>query len=426
MTETTRSPSTRPWTCPFCALLCDDLAWDGDLPPRLSGSDCPRALAALATFATPASANATVDGATATNEAAIVAAAASLAAARLPLFAGLATDVAGMRALYRLANTTGAVLDHAHGDGLMNALQTLQSRGLLFSTLAEVRNRADLVVCIGTRAVERYPDFFKRIQPLDGAAERRVVFLAAGEPLPAVRGLEGAQVSWIAPEGDVFDAVSALAALVDGRRVAGTGAAGDSALAALAADMRAARYCVVVWEPGALPPHAALIGEAVLRIVTRLNQRERGGAFVLGGADGGQTANAVMTWLSGLPLRSRVGPQGVDHDPVRYSAARLLADGAVDALLWVASLGADLPPPQTALPQVVLGHPALAGTVSGPGRIFIPVATPGVNAAGHLFRADGVVSLPVERMRDDGLPTVAEVVTALERAILKHHGEGAR
>lgn len=426
MTETMLSESTRPWTCPFCSLLCDGLAWEGDHPPRIRGSDCPRALAALAAFSAAVPSAASVDGAPASTEDAIATAASWLASARLPLYGGLATDVAGMRALYRLANATGAVLDHARGDGLMNALQTLQSRGLLFSTLAEVRNRADLVVCVGTRVVDRFPDFFKRIRPIEGTPERRVVFLAAGEPLPSMRGLEGAAASWMSPPGDVFDAASTLAALVDERRLAETVAAPDSALAALAADMRAAQYCVVVWEPGALPAHGALIGEAVLRIVTRLNQRQRGGAFVLGGADGGQTANAVMTWLSGLPLRSRVGPQGVDHDPVRFAAARLLADGAVDALLWVASLGADLPPPQTTLPQVVLGHPALGEAVCGPGRIFIPVATPGVNAAGHLFRADGVVSLPVACMRDDGLPTVAEVVTALNRHVLARRGGGVQ
>ena len=42
-------------------------------------------------------------------------------AARLPLFGGLATDVQGMRALYRLANVGGAILDHAHGEAMMPA-----------------------------------------------------------------------------------------------------------------------------------------------------------------------------------------------------------------------------------------------------------------------------------------------------------------
>ena len=50
------------------------------------------------------------------------------------------------------------------------------------------------------------------------------------------------------------------AALVDGRRVA---ADASSELSALADAMRSARYCVIVWEPGRLPPHGALVGEAL-------------------------------------------------------------------------------------------------------------------------------------------------------------------
>ena len=159
--------------------------------------------------------------------------------------------------------------------------------------------------------------------------------------------------------------------------------------------------------------YGALVGETLLRLLMNLNRKTRAGAFTLGGNDGAQTANGAMSWLSGLPLRSRVGPQGVDHDPLQYASARLLDERAVDLLLWVASFTPDLPPLQTALPRIVLGHPALAAACAQPGTIFIPVATPGINADGHLLRSDNVVSLPLYAVRDDGLPTVAEVARAL-------------
>ncbi|HUL63427.1 MAG TPA: formylmethanofuran dehydrogenase, partial [Burkholderiaceae bacterium] len=100
-----------PWTCPFCALLCDRVALDAAASgtPRLHGSDCPRAKRALAHFDTgAAAAQPSVDGKTATLEAAIDAAADVLAAARQPLFGGLATDIAGARAVYTLANACHA------------------------------------------------------------------------------------------------------------------------------------------------------------------------------------------------------------------------------------------------------------------------------------------------------------------------------
>ncbi|MBS0550974.1 MAG: hypothetical protein JSS47_00375 [Proteobacteria bacterium] len=241
---------------------------------------------------------------------------------------------------------------------------------------------------------------------MEGAAfARRTVFVGASAPA----GLQG-EVDEVAPHGDLFDAVAMLGALIDGRRLP----AADAALEGLAQAMRASTYCVVVFEPGRLPAQGTLITEAVLRIVMSLNRKTRAGAFMLGGADGLQTANAVTTWMSGLPLRSRVGPLGLDHDPVQYASERLLQEGAVDLLLWVASLGPKPEPPATALPRIVLGHPALAADCAAAGTVFIQVATPGINADGHLFRADGVVTLPLRALRDDGLPTVAGVAKALE------------
>ncbi len=413
-------PSTgAPWTCPFCTLLCDgfDLQ-DGD-PPRLLGSNCPRALKALAAFsrtATPVTPS--IDGAPATLETALDAAAARLSEARQPLFGGLATDVAGMRQLYRLANTCGAILDHAHGAALMHTLRPLQDRGQMFTTLAEIRTRADLVVCFGTDATN-YPEFFRRCAPTaDSELQRRTVFVGA---VPPAQAIESSSVDIVAGQGDLFDTAATLAALVEQRGLPQPAAE----LAELADALRAARYAVLVWEPAQLPAHGALIGEALLRMVMNLNRSTRAGMFALGGVDGAQTANAAMTWLSGLPLRSRVGPRGLEHQPLQYATDRLLAGDELDLLLWAASFGPNLPPPPTDVPRIVLGHPALAAHCAEKGTIFIPVATPGVNASGHLLRADSVVALPLHAIRDDGLPSVADVARALD-ARLALVAEGAR
>ena len=399
------------WTCPFCSLLCDGFALEGGPILRLRGSDCARARAGLAAFDDLGVVTPSVDGASEGLDAALDAASARLAAARLPLFGGLATDVQGMRALYRLADVGGAILDHAHGEAMMPALRMLQDRGQMFTTLAEIRNRADLIVCIGTDAVSSHPEFFRRCTPAEGQATAcRVVFLAAGEGTPAAADIPWASaVESLRPADDIFDMVAMLAALLDGRRIAEQ----DPELVPLADAMRSARYCVIVWEPARLPLHGALVGETLLRLLMNLNRKTRAGAFTLGGNDGAQTANGAMSWLSGVPLRSRVGPQGVDHDPLQYASARLLDERAVDLLLWVASFTPELAPPATALPRIVLGHPALAATCAQPGTVFIPVATPGINADGHLLRSDNVVSLPLHAVRDDGLPTVADVARAL-------------
>jgi formylmethanofuran dehydrogenase subunit B len=125
----------------------------------------------------------------------------------------------------------------------------------------------------------------------------------------------------------------------------------------------------------------------------------------------------VFTWLSGLPLRSRAGPRGLEHEPLRFGSARLLDDAAVDLLLWVSCFDAAALPPPSTLPLVVLGHPAQAAACARRDAVFIPVATPGIGADGHVFRTDGTVLMPLRAVRPDALPNVAEVAQRLLHAV---------
>jgi formylmethanofuran dehydrogenase subunit B len=387
---TVPSPASRPaWTCPFCPLLCDgfDVAPQPAGGLQLAGSDCARAQAALARFAPAGSAAPQIAGQPVALDMAIAEAARRLAASRQPLFGGLGTDVAGARALYALACACGAICDAAAGRPLMQSTRALQDRGGFATSLAEVRSRADLVLCLGGPPMARYPEFAARTG------------LAADDPRWLVLGAGQSADDWFAP-------VAHLAALVEGRAVAGAA----PALQAAAQRLQAARYAVVVVETAALGEHGALLIEMLQRVVATLNRSTRAAMLSLGGADGASTVNGVFTWLSGLPLRTRLGPQGLEHDPVAFDATTLLADGAVDLLLWLASFGTEPPPPAGPQPRIVIGHPSLAAL---PADVFIPVATPGIGHDGHLFRTDGVVMMPLHAVQPTTLPRADAVLRAL-------------
>jgi formylmethanofuran dehydrogenase subunit B len=410
------------WTCPFCSLLCEGsslAAADGGSPVGGSpvggspvGGNCTLARSASVAHARlPAVPGPLVDGAPAALAAAIATAATRIAGWRQPLFGGLGTDIAGARALYRLAARTEAVCDHADGAALMHGVRAVQDHGQYLTTLGELRSRADLIVCMGTNGVARFPQFFRRIglgEP--GSPCREIVFVGVDVPTPAPAGVSTLR---IAGSGDLFADAQQLAALVARQRVR----APDAALAALATRLLAARYAVLVWQGAALPAEGALLVETLNRIVGTLNQTTRAASFGLGGSDGAFSVNQTFTWLSGLPLRTRVSAQGLVHEPRLFDTQRLLAGHAVDGLLWISSFSPERLPPASTLPRVVLGPPAMATALSDADAlldcVFIPVATPGLNAAGHLFRTDGPVVLPVFAVRDDGLPGVASVLTQL-------------
>jgi len=409
------------WVCPFCALACDHLqvqVGNDDEPLALQGGDCARARRGLQSFASRSvPVSATIDGRGATLDDAVGAAARQLAASRQPLFAGLGTDVAGARALYPLACACGAICDAAGGDALMHGLRALQDRGQFTTTLAEVRTRADLIVFIGGVPTDVAPLLLERcgVGAAEVTARHLVVLHPRAGDAAVLEGVAraGVTIESLAPAGD-------LATTLAGLNVALARPTSDAApppLRALAERLRGARYAVFIGAPSHLPAHGALIVEAVHRAIGRLNLATRAAALWIDSGNGAATTNQVFTWLSGLPLRSRAGPRGLEHEPLAYGCGRLLDTAAVDLLVWVSAFDAAALPPPGRLPLLVLGHPAHAAACARREAVFIPVATPGIGVDGHVFRTDGTVLMPLYAVRPDALPSVAEVAQWLLRAV---------
>jgi len=179
-----------------------------------------------------------------------------------------------------------------------------------------------------------------------------------------------------------------------------------------AAWLRAARYGVVVWAAADLEfAHAELALQALSRLVSTLNRVTRFAALPLAGTDGDITANAVQTWQAGLPYPASYANRGIDFDPHRYATSNVLRRGEADCLVWIASIGRDRLPPATDAPVIVLGRADIELTPEP--EVFLPVATPGVDAPGHLVRSDKVVSLRLPQLRESALPSVARTVETL-------------
>ncbi len=411
-------------TCPFCGLLCDDVT------VRASGAamqvvdrGCVLSQRALQQSAPDSSPR--IGGRAAGLEEAVAAAAVLLANAHQALIGGLATDVAGMRAVMSLADRIGAVLDHMNAPAKFRNLLAVQEGGWITTTLAEVKNRADLVVLAGTDVVSRFPRFFERFvwveETLFGlaSAQREVVYL--GRDLDAIAGIapDGRRPFQIPCDiGALGAAFGALRALVAGRELQAETAAGVpmAQWRTLADKLKSARYAVVVWAAADFDfPHAELTVRALCELIKDLNRSTRAAGLPLGGSDGDFTADGVELWQTGLPFRTGFGSGVPEYDPQRFATARLLAQGEADALLWIASFDERRGPPAAVVPTVVLGRPGMV--CEREPEVFIPVGTPGVDHAGHLFRTDKVVMLPLRQLRESGLPSVARVVAAIGEAI---------
>ncbi|MDE3011920.1 MAG: hypothetical protein KGI67_13625 [Pseudomonadota bacterium] len=410
--------------CPFCGLACDDLTLTADAGGITAGGGaCERARRSYAQVgaAVGSAPRAWIGGQPATLEAALDHAAGLLGSAHAPLFGGLATDVLGMRGLMDLADHCGAVLDHMNAEAKLRNLRCVQDQGWITTTLSEVRNHADLVVCFGGAIVDRFPRFFERCvwvaEPMfaPAAGARQVVCIGPRSEHAAAVSPAGCAPEWIEiPQHRLAEAAALLRGLA--ARSLPAGLATDlplDALTALVERLRVARYGVLAWAAPDLDwPQADLTVQALASTITTLNATTRCAGLPLGGSDGDFSADAVLLWQTGYPFRISLASGTGRYDPVGLATERLLRQRDVDLLLWVScfdparSLPAERDCPLVAL--TCIGTPVLADAA-----VQIMVATPGIDAAGYLFRADKVVTLPLRASIDRQLPAVGDLARRL-------------
>ena len=410
-------------TCPFCGLLCDDLLveLEGDTLRPVRGA-CAHSRAAFSNLSSAPAAHAAsrINGQSVSSSAALDAAAQMLSHARRPAIGGLAMDIEGMRAALTLARRIGAVMDHAVSSVKYRNLHVLQEAGWITTTLSEVKNRTDLLVLIGDGWHTRFPRFIERaIEPdpaLFGTPLARRIILLDQQAATAAHALPQRYERLIlkAPTAVLPELLSMLSAMaagtpVDAARLVGV----DTALLHQCIEwMRAAKYGTVVWAaPDLEIPHAELALQMLSRLLRTLNRSGRFAALPLAGSNGDLSANAVHTWQSGVAFPASHANRRVDFDPHRYAMPTVLARGEADCFLWISSLSAELTAPQYNGSTIVLGRADMQ--MATPPQVFIPVATPGVDASGALLRTDKVVSLYLHRLRNSALPSVADTLAAL-------------
>jgi formylmethanofuran dehydrogenase subunit B len=385
----------------------------------------------------------------------VAAAAALIRGAKLPLYGGMATDVSGCRAILSIADRTCGVLDHALSEGQYRNFRVVQTSGWIMSTLTETRNRADLIIIVGTDVHKLHGRFFDRIVTTPHtmfesiAGKRTVVFIGEGLDTSAATGPRVDEVITLPVSKDrIPEVLSAISARVRGFPVpppeqaaapakkggllsailpsGGTRqtSAGAHEIAGLKfADIEAvvekckkAKYGVVVWAPPALTmPEADLTLHLVTEVVRELNLHTRFAGLSLGGNEGAPSAASTCTWQTGYPLRVSFANGTPEYDSYRYSLSRMLAEGEGDVLTWVATIGTDIGLPQTKLPTIVLGTPGVR--MAQPPTVFIPVGTPGIDHTGQMVRCDNVVSLPLQNLHRSTLPRAADVLAAIQAAI---------
>lgn len=410
--------------CPFCGILCDDL----EIGPTSDGlkvlkNGCVKSVAGFErAFSEP---KPQINGKDVSLADAVAEAARLVKSAKLPFIGGLGTDVEGMRAAMALADQSCGAIDHALSESAYRNFRVLQTGGYVMSSLTEARNRADLFIVLGSDIQKYHPRFFERIvcnersMFTDTPPKRTVVFLGEDLDQSAVKGERIGEVLTLPVKGErLHEVLAAMRALAKGAPIAGDTIGGlpRAAVEDLAKRCAAASYGVMVWVPSSLSfPHAELTVQAACEYIKEINLTSRFAGLSLGGSEGSSSASAVSSWQTGFPLRVSFASGAPDYDVERYSTESMIANNQSDLIVWTASFSADLAPPTTDIPLILLATPTLKPAKTP--AVYIPVGTPGIEHEGLVVRGDSVVTLPVRKLRQSQLPRAADVLAQIQAAL---------
>lgn len=419
MTEITEVPS------PFCGIGTDDLSIQVEgIALKVSANGCSVNSPAFEQplgDTSPRIAGQPVSLTDAANKAAEL-----LRNTQQPLICGCATDVNGMRALLAVADKTGAVVDSAAFNNARRNLLAMQDSGWINTTLAELKNRCDLLLIVGTDLEAFAPRFFEHYlwnetsMFLDNTSNRDVIYLGKAPSGNASTSPTGKKAQTLpCADADLPDVVAVLSALVRKQPVQAQSVAGIAVadLQTVADKLKSAHYSVILWGAAALAfDHAELTVQTLCNIVKDINlQDTRCSGFPLGGKEGDQTANQVCGWTTGYPARVNFARGYPEYDPFLYDSQLMLNNGEADALVWVQAFNSAAVPPKTDLPTIVIGRSGMR--FENEPDVFIPVGTPGIDHTGHAYRLDNVVAIRLKKLRDSGLPSTAEALHAIEQAL---------
>jgi formylmethanofuran dehydrogenase subunit B len=251
----------------------------------------------------------------------------------------------------------------------------LQAAGESTCTLGEVKNRADLVVFWGSDPLTSHPRHLERYSA-DPAGE----FVPDGR---AGRTLVVADV-----------------------RLTATSAAADLFL-----PVEPGRDFEVLWT------HRAV--EALLRLVTDLNDYTRFYARRMRVSGDVAGADSVLAWQSGYPFAVNLARGYPRYNPGEFSAQDMILRGEVDACLLVGSQGVRRFVPETVRRLQGIPTVALDGPLAEPAfaaDVRFTTAVYGIHLPGTAYRMDEV-PVPLRAFLRTDYPSDAEVLEQIRRRV---------
>lgn len=409
-------------TCPHCGLLCDDLTVEvNDLSleivsPRSSHCQTAFADASLEINELP---TAKIEGRPASVEDALKKASDILKKSSQPLINGLIADVQTCRSAIALAEKAKGVIDHANGARIRCSSKVMQRFGEVKTTLAEVRNRADCIVILGSGVLERFPGLVDRVLSPDktlgsnSTTNKKIFVLDLATKNNTKQKIEENNITTLFFDFPLLESLAYRFQEIITRPKNSISISDDDTqtLLDLETIILQSNYTTLIWSAADFKQESSEhTVQALTETIKYLMNNIRCVGLPLGGSKGEITANQVCTWQTGVALPVSFMEGIPKHDPLLYDGMTMLQNNENDSLMWIATYNSKDIPPKTDVPTIVVGHPKM--NCEG-ASVYIPVGIPGIDYRGLACRTDSVATLPLHVLRSGTLPSASEILNNL-------------
>ncbi len=328
-----------------------------------------------------------------------------LAKAKVPLVAGLGTDMAGGRAAFQLASVLGAAVDHLASSALARDVAVRSGWHYMYTTPREAKVRGDVVLTVGAELARYAGARLGGGVKLPEPGERHMVSLLPGRDAP-----KGA-ISLDTDVSRLPGVLAAVTAAVKGNPIASSYAnIPADHFRAVAERLKAAKFGVAVWSANDLDE---LSIEALMSLTDALNESSRFTALPLALGDNAYGMAELSVWTTGLPLRLSFATGQPLYDPWRYDSARLVELKECDAAMWISAFRPLAPAWKTPVPLIALTGPGANFANGKPPEVHFLVGTPGVDHDGEYFDADADAIISATATAPSVRMSVAAVIDGL-------------
>jgi formylmethanofuran dehydrogenase subunit B len=351
---------------------------------------------------------ASIDGISATTNAAIAQAAKILVDAQAPLIFGLdQIDSASQMAAWKLADRLQATIDSSASNASRSAMQTLHRYGKVSATYGEIRNRSDLLVFWDCDIQSSHACLLELLTDRD-VENRQIIFV--GDASTATAKIADLVFPLDTPDRSAsVQLIHALSAMCSGAKtsaelVAGCGLSNEQ-VQQLFQLMKSVSYGSLFFKQHDPASEFDLESNAITLLIQRLNSVTRFVGSKLRADFNGVGAETVLSLASGFPYAINLNQRIGRYTGLAHSAAETLIRRNCDAVLMLGEFDTERVDDriQNWLEKIPVVQ--LAAAPSDLASVFIPIEA----ATGDFFRADGVMlsMLPTNSSAAEVLAAIA-------------------